>query len=131
MTTGFSAAQANGFLNTMRTGGAALAGLTNAYVQLHTGDPGANGTANVSAGSTTRVIVNHTAPTAGAMAMTGTPPSWNNGGVSETITHISVWDATSAGTVKYSGALTTPKAWASGDTLNLNTLGLSQGPVMN
>ena len=129
MTAGFIAATVNSFLGAIRTGGSNMTAVTNAYVQLHTGDPGAAGTANVSAGSTTRVVVNHTAPAAGAMTMTGTAPSWTNGGTSETITHISVWDATTSGNCKYTVQLSASKAWASGDTLTLTSLSLSVTPV--
>lgn len=129
MTAGFLAATVNGWLDTIRTGGSSYTAITNAYVQLHTGDPGAAGTANVSAGSTTRAPVSHTSPSAGAMTQTGTAPSWTNGGTSETITHISVWSATSAGTCKYTAQLTASKTWASGDTLTLTALGVSLTPV--
>lgn len=129
MTAGFVAATVNGWLDSIRTGGANVTALTTAYVKLHTGDPGASGASNAAAGSTTRVAVSHTSPSAGAMTLTGTAPTWTNGGTSETITHISVWDASTAGNCKYTVALTASKAWASGDTLTLTSLGLSITPV--
>jgi hypothetical protein len=46
----------------------------------------------------------------------------------ETISHISVWDASSAGNFLFSAALTTPKSVNNGDTLNLTTLGFSLTP---
>lgn len=129
MAVGFLAATANGWLNTIRTGGSSFTALTNAYVQLHTGDPGAAGTANVAAGSTTRSLVSHNAASGGSITITGTNPSWTNGGASETITHISIWGATTAGTCYYTAALTASKAWASGDTLTLTSLTVSLTPV--
>lgn len=129
MTTGFAAAKANGMLDAIRTGGASLTAVTSAYVKLHVGDPGAAGTANAAAGSTTRVAVSHTAPSAGSMAITGTAPSWTNGGTTETISHISVWDSPTTGNLLYTGAVTTPKSWATGDTVTLNTLTVSISPV--
>jgi hypothetical protein len=129
MAAGFLAATLNGWLDTIRTGGSSYSAVSTAYVQLHTGDPGAAGTANVSVGCTTRDDVSHTSPSGGSMTITGTAPSFVNGGTSETITHISVWSASSAGTCKYTGALSASKAWASGDTLNLTTLTVSLTPL--
>lgn len=129
MTAGFVAATVNGWLDAIRTGGASYTALTTAYVKLHTGDPGASGANNAAAGSTTRVAVSHTSPASGSMSMTGTAPSWTNGGTSETITHISVWDASTAGNCKYTAQLTASKAWASGDTLTLTSLGVSITPI--
>lgn len=128
MTAGFADARLNAFLNALRTGGSAMSAVTTAYAQIHTGDPGAAGTANVAAGSSTRSAISHTAASAAAMALTGTAPSWTNGGTSETITHISVWDASSGGNLQYTIALTASKAWASGDVLTLATCSLSMTP---
>jgi hypothetical protein len=61
--------------------------------------------------------------------MSGTAPSWTNGGTSETITHISVWDASTAGNFLYSAALSASKAWVSTDTLTMNTLGVALTPI--
>lgn len=99
------------------------------FVKLHTADPGSAGATAAAVGSATRVVVTHSAASAGVLAMTGTAPAWTNGGTSETITHISVWDASSAGNFLYSVALTASKAWASGDTLTLNTLGVALTPL--
>ncbi|AIY17793.1 hypothetical protein GUY44_07220 [Pimelobacter simplex] len=129
MTAGFIAATVNGWLDSIRTGGANVTAVTTAYVKLHTGDPGAAGSANAAAGSTTRVAVSHTAPAGGAMTMSGTAPAWTNGGTSETITHISVWDSLTAGSCKYTGQLSASKAWGAGDTLTLTSLGVSITPV--
>lgn len=130
MTAGFNAANvANKWLDAIRSGGSSFAATPATYVQLHTGDPGAAGTANVSAGSTTRPAVTQATPSAGAMSISGTNPAWTNGGTSETLTHVSVWDAATAGNFLYSVALTASKAWASGDTFTLTTLGVSVSPI--
>jgi hypothetical protein len=130
MTAGFSAANAaNKWLDVVRSGGASFTAITNAYVKLHTGDPGASAANNAAAGSTTRVNVTQASPSAGSMSINGTNPSWTNGGTSETITHISVWDASTAGNFLYSVALTASKAWASGDTLTLNSLTVAFTPI--
>lgn len=51
-----------------------------------------------------------------------------NGGTSETLTHVSVWTASSAGTFLFSVALTASKAWASADSFTLSTLGVALTP---
>lgn len=130
MTAGFSAANvANKWLDVIRTGGSSFTAITTAYVKLHTGDPGAAAASNAAVGSTTRVAVTHASPSAGSMAENGTAPVWTNGGTSETITHISVWDASTSGNFLYSGALSASKAWASGDTLTLTTLTVALTPI--
>jgi hypothetical protein len=98
-------------------------------VQLHTGDPGAAGTSNVSVGSTTRNSATFAASASGsALALSGAPSAWTNGGTSETLTHISVWTASTSGTFLFSVALTASKAWASADTFTLSTLGVALTP---
>lgn len=129
MTTGFIAATINSMIDTIRSGGSSKTAITNAYVKLHTGDPGAAATANAAAGSTTRVNVTHAAVSGGSMSINGTNPVWTNGGTSETITHISIWDASTAGNPIYTAALTASKAWASGDTLTLTSLTVTVTPV--
>lgn len=129
MTAGFAqTAVVHGWLNTLR-GGSNFTAIATPYVKLHTGDPGSAGTSNAAAGDTTRKALTQSAASGGAIAMSGTAPSWTNGGTSETITHISVWDASTSGTFLYSIALSASKAWASGDTLTLNTCGVSLSPI--
>ena len=131
MTAGLAPALVSGWLNTLRTtgnGGAAFSALTGTFVQLHTGDPGAAGTSNVSVGSTTRNSFVFSSSSSGSALSLSTPPSaWTNGGTSETLTHISVWTAASAGTFEFSVALTASKPWGSADVFNLNTLTASLG----
>lgn len=126
MTAGLAPALVSGWLNTLRTtgnGGAAYSAVAGTFIQLHTGDPGAAGTANISVGSTTRNSFVFSSSSSGSALSLGTAPAaWTNGGTSETLTHISVWTAATAGSFEFSVALTTPKAWASGDQYNQNTL---------
>lgn len=130
MTVGLSTANtANGWLNATRTGGSSYTAPTTCYVQLHTGDPGASGTSNVSVGSTTRNTVTHNAASSGSITLSAMGGTWTNGGTSETLTHISVWSASSAGTFFYSVALTASQAWASGNTFTLNSLTVSISPL--
>ena len=131
MTVGLSAANtANAWLNVLRgTSAATFTGVTTLFVQLHTGDPGASGTANVSS-TTTRAAVNFNAASAGSQSIANTP-SWASwaGTNGEVVTHISVWGASSAGTFYYSAALTASKTVNTGDTLNLTTLTVALTPI--
>ena len=116
----------NAWLNCIRASGTTRTVVAGTQVQLHTGDPGAAGTSNVSVGSASKVALTQAAASGGAIALNGTPPSWTNGGTSETITHISVWDTS---TFLYSIALTASQAWSSGNTFTLNTCGVSMSPL--
>lgn len=131
MTAGLAPSLVSGWLDTLRTtgnGGAAYSAVAGTFVQLHTGDPGAAGTTAVSVGSTTRNSFIFSDSSAGSALSLGTPPSaWTNGGTSETLTHISVWTASTSGTFLFSVALTASKAWASADSFSLSTLGVSLG----
>lgn len=131
MTVGFSGTNtANAWLNVLRgTSAATFTGVTTLFVQLHTGDPGASGTSNVSS-VTTRPALNFGAASAGSQAISGTP-SWATwaGTNGEVVTHISVWGASSAGTFYYSAALTASKTVNTGDTLNLTTLTVALTPI--
>jgi len=126
VTAGLAPSLVSGWLNTLRTtgnGGAAYSAVAGTFVQLHTGDPGAAGTSNVSAGSTTRNSFAFGSSSSGSsLALNTAPSAWTNGGTSETLTHISVWTASSAGTLLFTVALTASKAWASGDQFTLSTL---------
>lgn len=132
MTVGLSAVNtANAWLNVLRGGGVGTTFTAPAtlFVQLHTGDPGAAGTANVSVGSTTRNAITQGAAASGSQANSAAPAAWTNGGTSETLTHISVWSASTAGTFFYSVALTASQAWASGNTFTLTSLSISLTPI--
>jgi hypothetical protein len=129
VTAGLAPSLVSGWLNTLRTAGAAYGPVAGTFAQLHTGDPGAAGTANVSAGSTSRNSFTFAASATGsALALSAAPAAWTNGGTSETLTHISVWTASTAGTLLFTVALTASKAWASGDTFTLSTLGVALTP---
>jgi hypothetical protein len=128
MAEGLSTTLVSNWLNTLRSAGAAFGPVAGTFVQLHTANPGAAGTTAVSVGSTTRIAATFAASSGGsALALSGSVGPWTNGGTSETLTDISVWTASSAGTFLFSVALTASKAWASADTFTLNTLGVSLG----
>lgn len=132
MTVGYSAAFLNSALGTIGSGASAGTTFTadaGCYAKLHTGDPGASGASNAAAGSTTRVPISFAAASGGSRSMTGTAPVWTNGGTSETVSHISLWDASSAGNFRLSGALSASQAWVSTNTLTLTACTLSFTPV--
>jgi len=129
MTDGLAATNvSNKWLNSLRSATAPDAFAT-PFIQIHTGDPGANGTANVSAGDNVRKALTQSAASGNAIAQSGTAPVWTNAGTSETITHVSVHSLVTSGSFMYSIALTASKAWASGDTLTMNTCGVSLSPI--
>lgn len=127
MAVGLSAVNlANAWLNVIR--GTTFTGLAAAFIKLHTGDPGASAATAPSA-NTTRVSATFSAASAGVLTMSNTPTwaTWASG--SETISHISEWDALTVGTFVFSAALTTPKAVVNGDTLTLTSLSVSLAPL--
>jgi hypothetical protein len=128
MTVGISSANlATGWLNVLRN--TTFTAIATVYVQLHTGDPGASGTANVSVGSTSRNTITWNAPSSGSMTLSAMGGTWTNGGTSETISHISFWSASSAGTFYASAALTASQAWVSTNTFTLNSCTWSLTPI--
>jgi len=93
------------------------------YLQLHTGDPGEDGTANA-ATETARKAVSFSAASGGSMASSGTV-EWTNVAATETYTHWSLWDAASAGNALWSGALASSAAVVAGDTFQITSLTLT------
>ena len=131
MTVGLSPVNmCNAWLNVFRGGGngVTFTAPSALYVELHTADPGLNGTNAVSVGSTTRQTISWAAASAGATGTVTVGATWTNGGTTETLSHVAIFSATSAGTFYWAAALTTPKAWASGDTFTLNTCSLTLAP---
>ena len=127
MTVGLSAVNtADKLLNTIgRTGTTFTAG--SLYVKLHTADPGATGATAASA-VTTRYACTFSASSAGSMALTSMGGTWSMT-ATETISHISLWDAATAGNFLWSVALTASKSVVSGDTLSLTSLTLAFSPI--
>ena len=127
MTVGLSAVNtADKLLNTIgRTGTTFTAG--SLYVKLHTADPGATAATAASA-VTTRYAVTFSASSAGSMALTSMGGTWAMT-ATETISHISLWDAATAGNFLWSVALTASKSVISGDTLSLTSLTLAFTPI--
>lgn len=123
MTVGLAAATANGFLDNFRNN--AVSART-VYCKLHTGDPGASAASAASA-VTTRNAVTWSAASGGSMALSSL--SSYSMTTSETITHISLWDASSAGNFLQSAALTASVPVINGSTLSFTSLTLSFSPI--
>lgn len=111
-------------------GGTAFSAPATTFVQLHTGEPGAAGTSNVSS-VTTRPAITWAAASAGAKAITTTLPAWSNwaGTNGEVVTNISVWDAASAGNFLFSVLLTLAKTINTGDTATLSSMSVTFTPI--
>lgn len=87
------------------------------YVKLHTGDPGEAGTANA-ATETTRKAISFGAPSGGVLTASG-DVTWTSVAASETYSHISLWDNSTAGNCLFAGALSASKTVNAGDTFVL------------
>ena len=87
------------------------------YVKLHIGDPGAAGAGNP-AGETTRKLATFSAAAAGAIT-TSAALTWTSVSTTETISHISFWDASTAGNFLGSDALDTPRSLTAGDNFEI------------
>lgn len=121
MAVGLSAANlANPWLDVLRLQGITAKSVIG--VKLHTGDPGSAGTANASS-VTTRMTITFGTAASGAIA-SNNAPSWTSwaGTNNEVVTHISLWDSTSAGNFLLSIAITGGgKTMGTGDTLTLTS----------
>ena len=114
MAVGISSYAANALFNAI--GNATSFSVTTCYVQLHVGDPGANGTANT-ATETTRKSVSFGAASGGAIS-NDAAITWTNIAGSQDATHFSLWDASSGGNFLGSGTITAA-AYTAGDTYTI------------
>jgi hypothetical protein len=87
------------------------------YVKLHLGDPGASGASNA-ATETTRKSITFSAASGGAITNSGAV-SWTSYPATETVSHVSFWDASTAGTFLGSDALNSSISAVTGNTLTL------------
>lgn len=110
----------NKLLDTIRNQSFAV---TTAYVKLHTGDPGEDGTNNA-ATEATRKAVTWSAASSGTMASSATI-EWTNVSTTETYSHFSLWDASTAGNCLWYGALSSSAAVTAGDTFQITSLSLT------
>lgn len=96
MATGLIAAEANSILDAL--------GAEFSWVQLHIGDPGAAGTANV-ATETDRIQATWAAASGGTMSNSAAL-EWTTVAGSEDYTHFTVWTASTLGSFGFSGTVT-------------------------
>lgn len=96
---------------------------SNLYVKLHIGAPGEAGTANA-ATETTRAAVTFNAASGGT-STNATGPSWTNVSTTETYTHFSIWDNSTAGNCLIVGALSASVAVTAGDNFSIPAGSLS------
>ncbi len=120
MATGLSSYLANAFLNSV--GNATSFSVSTAYVKLHIGDPGANGTANP-ATETTRKAVSFGAAGSGSMA-SDADLTWTAISGSEDATYFTAWDASTAGNFLFSGTIS-GNAYTAGDTYTIPSASLT------
>jgi hypothetical protein len=106
MAVGLSATEANTIVD----------GLDATWIQLHTADPGASGTANV-ATETTRKQISLAAASAGS-ADTDADLEWTSIAGSQDATHFSLWSASTGGTFRFSGTITADP-YAADDTFTI------------
>jgi len=126
MTAGLSAANlANKWLDMLNA--TAFTAPAQFWVQLHVGDPGASGTANTSA-VTTRKQVTWSAASGGSKSQSSSPSAWSMT-ASETISHVSFWDASVAGNLLGSAAVSASRSVVNLDTITLNTLTIAFTPI--
>ena len=100
------------------------------FVKLHTGDPGAAG-ANNAFGDATRKAATFAAAASDGTITTSADINWTAVSAAGTVTHVSFWDAVSAGTFLGSDDLATPRTLAIGDnfTILAGDVDLSLAPI--
>jgi hypothetical protein len=94
--------------------------VTNVFIKLHIGAPGEDATGNP-AGETTRQEATFGAAASGVVSLSATV-SWTNVSTTETYSHFSLWDASSAGNPLVVGALDSPVAVTAADDFDLTAL---------
>ena len=114
MATGLSSYLANKFLDAVAN--AVSYSAANVYIKLHTGEPGANATANA-ATETTRQEATFSSAASGAIT-SDAAVTWTNIAGSQDATHFSAWDNLTAGNFLFSGTIT-GNAYTAGDTYTI------------
>lgn len=105
------------------TGTASWTAPSSVYIKLHTGDPGEDCTSNA-ATEATRKVVTFSAAASGAITSDATV-EWTNVSTTETYSHWSLWDASTAGNPLWYGALSSSAAVTAGDTFQITQLQLT------
>lgn len=88
------------------------------YVKLHTGDPGSAGTSNA-ATETTRQQATFGSAASGRAITNTAVIEWATVTTTETVTHVSLWSASSGGTFLGRDDLSSSAALTAGDGLRL------------
>ena len=105
------------------TGTTSFTAPSGCYLQLHTGDPGEDGTANA-ATETTRQTVSFSAASSGSIASSAAV-TWTNVSTTETYSHWSMHDASTSGNCLWYGALSSSASVTAGDTFQITSLTLT------
>ena len=90
------------------------------YVKLHIGDPGAAGTSNPATETTREQATFGSAASSGAISNTA-DIEWTSVAATETLTHVSLWTASTGGTFIGSDDLPASKNVNAGDTFRIPT----------
>ncbi len=113
----FSDAEKNRMLDA-HTGRATMTANAGFFVKLHTGSPGAAGTNNAAAETTRKSVTFGTAPSAGSISNTAAV-QWTSYPSAETLTHVSFWDASTAGNFLGADDLNTSQTTSIGNTFSI------------
>lgn len=105
------------------TGRAAWTAPSAVYLKLHLGDAGEDGTANAASETTRREVV-WSAASSGSISSSSVV-EWTNVAASETYTHWSMWDASTAGNCLWTGSLSSSASVVAGDTFQVTSISLS------
>jgi hypothetical protein len=95
MTLGFAVAEANDILDDWK--------ITAAWVQLHTGHPGADGTANAATENTRKLVSLGVA--SGGQLTNDVAVTWTSVAATEQWTHATFWTAETSGSFRFSGTV--------------------------
>lgn len=87
------------------------------YVQLHTGDPGASGTANAAVNASRKSLTG--APSVNGVFTNVNSLQWTAVPAAETYTHASTWDAPTGGNCLWTGTLGQAQAVNVGDSFTV------------
>jgi hypothetical protein len=100
------------------------------FIKLHTADPGAAG-ATAAFGDATRQTATFAAAAADGTITTSADVNWTNVSAAGTVTHVSFWSASTAGTFLGSDDLATPRVLSIGDnfTILAGDVDLSLAPI--
>lgn len=90
---------------------------TNVYVKLHTGDPGEDCTLLPATEATRKVVT--FAAASGGTASSSSAATWTSVSTTETYSHWSLWDASTAGNPLCYGALGSSVAVTAGDNFEI------------